>query len=185
MPMTSIVNPYYHLSANILSQGTILKSRFGVSPDEQHLYAIIRSALIEGPLVLKSILLNDAINNKDPLLPMYLKESILEQVRITQFPDRPSRLGGIFLCPTLDDIGKFRNIFPERQYIYTCKVEGGVKAILDLTLVTRADNLLPIADQLDSLRQRAVQYWSGNHSDLPIMEVVTNGKVTVLMGKTL
>jgi hypothetical protein len=183
--MPSTLNTYYHLSANILSPGTVLESRFGVSPREQNLYAIIRSALIDGPLVLKSILLNDAMNNKDPFLPMYLKESILEQVRITQFPNRPPRLGGFFLCPTLDDIRKFRNTFPERQYVYTCKVEGGVNAILDLTLVGRTDSLLPIADQLNSLRQRAVQYWSGNRSDHPIIEVVTNGIVTIVEAVTL
>jgi hypothetical protein len=181
--MTLPLNIYYHLSDKILPPGTVLESRFGVSAGERRIYDIIGSALKEGESVLKSVLLSNALNAN--VLPMYLKEIIFEQVRITQFPDRPPRLGGFSLCPTLDDIKKFQHaVFPERKYFYACEVKGGVNAILDLSLVAQSDVLLPIVDQLKILRERAIQYWSGNHSNNTILELVTTGKVTILQAET-
>lgn len=177
----------YHLSATPLAAGTVLESRFGTSPGEQRTYGLIRSALAEGPSVLKSLLLGEALfltmsRSEGPVLylPMHLKESVLEQVRISEFPDKPPRLGGVFLCPTLNDMDLFRKTFPERQYLYFCKIEGGVQVTLDLMHVATVDILLPVSDQLRQLMQRARRYWNGDHSDNPIMEIVTNGTVTII-----
>ena len=156
-----------------------------MSGREKHIYQIVRSAINEGIPVLKSILLYDEflaqVNKKSSSLPFYLKESILEETRATEFPDKPSRLGGIFLCPTLDDIKRFQEkIRPDNHYIYTCEIEGGTSATCDLWLVSRANVLLPIADQFDVLKERAIDYWNGNQTQSPIMEIVTNGKVTII-----
>ena len=179
-----MTNTYYHLSVNQLSPGTVLESRFGVSNRERRIYDIVHSAIVEGPLVLKSILLAEsyllAAQDHDGCLPMYLKEIIFEQIRKEQFPNRPPRLGSKFLCPTLGDINKLKATFPERTYVYSCEINEGVSATLDLIFARSTTNLFPIDAQLNQLRTDAFHYWNGDLSNNPIMEVVTSGKVIIL-----
>ena len=111
-------------------------------------------------------------------LRIYLKESVLEIIRACDFPDKPRRLGSVFLCPTLEDAKLYQKFMGDRPHLYVCDMEGD-SHLADLGFVQSADPLMPIRQQLDELRGRARRYWSGDKSDNPIMEIITSGRVAI------
>jgi hypothetical protein len=45
--------------------------------------------------------------NSNPFI--ILREQILENIRIMYYPQRPSRMRSIFVCPTIDSLKEFKN----------------------------------------------------------------------------
>jgi len=175
--------PLYHTSNVPLEPGTVLESRFGTDEVARRVYQIVFSALREGEWGMKSLLLADALSaarqKGDGLLPMFLKEAVFEAVRTSEFADSPPRLGGCFLCPTIDDARKWQKHVGDRPHVHVCQVVGGRRGRFDLTLARQTDSLEPIRLQIQDLTNRARQYWKGDADSDPIWEIVTDGKVTI------
>jgi hypothetical protein len=170
---------YYHASATPLEPGTVLESRF-ISKKLKFQFDALASALKEDHLVLKSLLLADFWHQSGkPTLAFPLKEAVLEHIRAKEFPQHPSRHHCVFLCPTRDDIVRFRETVVrqnnDRSHLYVCTVEEEAIAKLfeaDMSFVGSSNVLAPIRDQLGYLVDRARQYWQGRKSDNPAMEVL-------------
>ena len=176
---------YYHASSEPLALGVVLNPPFGTKGREPEAYKIMNSALAEGLLTVKSIMLTDALlaayEKREENMSMVLKETILERIRASHYPDKPRRLGeAVFLCPTLEDALRFQKLVGDRPHLYLCEVTGGTQTELDMTFVARADFLVPIKQQVDELIERAHPYWRGDKGDDPIMELLATGTVTVV-----
>ena len=167
---------FYHASATPLAIGTPLECRF-IKEDLQFQFHAISSALKEGEAVLKSLLLSDYWHQLGkPTLTFAFKETVLERVRASEFPDRPSRLSSVFLSPTKRDIIRFREDVRgtnDRPHLYTCRVAADAPLFqADMAFVRGANPLSPIKEQMDYLVQRARLYWQGQENDDPITEVL-------------
>jgi len=166
----------FHASTSPLEPGTLLVSRF-IREELQFQFHAIASALHEGGPVLKSLLLSDYWHQfGKPTLTFAFKETILERIRASEFSDRPSRLSSVFLCPTKDDIVRFREevrASNDRQYLYVCDApEATALFEADIAFVRSPDPLAPIDQQIDYLVQKARLYWQGQKSDCPVMEAL-------------
>ena len=176
----------FHSSDDELPVGTVLEGRFGVLGDQPKMYEKTFAAYAEGPAALKRLELNllKLHSDWDEFLPTYIRETLFEAVRAEQFPDRPQRLGGIYLWPTLEDLNRFNSLVPKgelhhRSNIYLCGVEGVTSPPLDLSLVRQPILLAPIDTQIRSQTSLAVRYWQGQQ-DQGIWEIITHGTVTVV-----
>jgi len=169
---------FYHASATPLELGTVLESRL-IKKELKFQFDAIASALNEGQLVLKSLLLADFWHQSgNPTLGFALKETVLERIRAKEFAERPSRYSCVFLCPTKDDIVRFRETVRksnDRPHLYLCTVEEGALPDLfeaDISFVRSANILAPIQDQVNYLVDCARRYWQGDKSDDPTMELL-------------
>jgi len=175
--MTQAVTEFYHASRTTLEIGTVLESRF-----VKYLWQweTIDSALNEPDAmvrkaVLKSMLLADRERGKGELAPLafVLKEAILERIRRAEFPDRPSRLKSIFVCPSKSDALAFQSNVQDRPYLYLCSVVDGTSLFeADMAYVGSANPLAPITKQLEYLIERARFYWQGHRTDEPTLEIL-------------
>lgn len=95
-----------------------------------------------------------------PLEPVI--ETIFEQVRINEFPHRPSRMQAMFAWSSLKDASRFRGS-AENHLIY--QVESSSAFVADM-------NLLHLGGSLVGAYEYAKKYWSGNKSDNPNLEVL-------------
>ena len=166
----------YHASATPLPIGTVLESRF-IEDKLQFQFHAISSALKEGEAVLKSLLLSDYWHQLGkPTLTFAFKETVLERIRASEFPDRPSRLASVFLSPTKHDIIRFREEVRgtnDRPHLYTCRVAADAPLFqADIAFVRGPNALAPIKEQIDYLIQQARLYWEGRKSDDPITEML-------------
>lgn len=177
---------FFHSSDDELPIGTVLEGRFGVVDRQPEIYAMLKFAYSSGPDALRLLESNirQAHPDYDDWLPTYIRETIFEAVRADQFPDRPERLGGIFLWPTLEDLDRYNSLVPKgqpphRSNVYSCDAEGATSPPLDLSLIRRTILRAPISNQISSQISLAVDYWRGRQ-DQGIWEVITHGKVTVV-----
>jgi len=175
--MTQSTAEFYHASRETLEIGAVLESRFvkylwqweTVDSALNEPDAVIRQA------VLKSMLLADRHMGAGKAAPLafVLKEAILERIRRAEFPDRPSRLKSIFVCPSKSGIVSFQGMVGDRPHLYLCSI--AVHSSLfeaDMTYVGLTNPLAPIKKQLEYLIERARLYWQGHKSNEPILEVL-------------
>ena len=167
---------FFHASTTQLEPGTVLVSRF-IREQLQFQFHAVASAIDEGGPVLKSLLLSDYWHQSGkPTLTFAVKEIILERIRAKDFPERPSRLTSVFLCPTKDDVHRFREEMRadnDRPYLYLCDVPEGTPLFqADIVFVRSVNPLAPIDKQVEDLVERAESYWQGRQSGSPVMEVL-------------
>lgn len=178
---------FYHWSKAELAEGTVLESRFWKN---SHVLEIVRDVLAIGPDALHLFMLSDDLmferfpRWKDAGVARAdkaLQEVIFEQVREQSFPDRPSRIGGIFLFPALDLASRYRSeVQKGAGRILRLSVEGGELFSADMNLVTMPNPHRPIAPELQRLEKQANQYWSGEMAGNPWTEMlVKQGQATV------
>jgi hypothetical protein len=179
---------YYHLSRTPLESGLVLEHRF-IRPDLRYQFQAIQGALNEPPqaraTILKTLLLSDFVQSSGkPHLTFAVKETILEHVRVTEFPQRISRYRAIFTVPSREDAVIFRDLLrgqgDDRPHLHICRIDGEVFTA-DLQYVSSPNPLAPMLKQVEYLMDRSRLYWDGKHSDTPILECLAEpGTVTVL-----
>ena len=168
---------YYHASRVPLESGLVLEHRF-IRPDLKYQFQAIQGALNEPPearaTILKTLLLSDFVQNSGKSrLTFAVKETILEHVRKTEFPQRISRYQAIFTVPTRKDAMMFRELVrresDDRPHLHICRINGEVFTA-DLRYVSSPNLLDPMLKQVEYLIERSRFYWDGKHSDTPILE---------------
>ena len=178
---------YYHASRIPLESGLVLEHRF-IKPNLRFQFQAIQGALNEPPearaTILKTLLLYDFLHNAGKsYLTFAVKETILEHVRATEFPQRISRYRAIFTLPTKEDALKFRESVRQtndRSHLHICRIDGEAFTA-DLQYVSSPNPLAPMLKQVEYLMERSRLYWDGKHSDTPILECLAEpGTVTIV-----
>lgn len=107
---------------------------------------------------------------------MLYREHVLEHVRATEFPDKPSRLGCIFLLRTLPEAIRFRNAFNRLGVIHEVSINTshGAMHFGDYNFAERIANI----QFMEGMPKLAREYWSVVQSDT--VEVLFSGPVTVV-----
>jgi len=187
--MPDAAHEYYHASRAPLEPGLVLEHRF-IKPEFKYQFDAIQSALIEPPearaTILKALLLSDFVHGSGKSrLAFAVKETILEHVRATEFPQRISRYRAIFTAPTKEDIMMFREQVrqgaeTDRPHLHICHIDGEVFTA-DLRHVGSANPLRPMLAQVEDLLERSRSYWGGKQSDKPVLECLAKpGTVTIV-----
>lgn len=125
----------------------------------------------------------------------WMCEAIFEHVRQKEFPDKPSRIWGIYLSDSYEEAKKFLD--EERKpwvdeygntrisYIYQVDILDGQKVhCFDMDLYTKADNKLQADPQNESAYHDAFviarEYWNGSNNvgqrEYIVDDVITVGK---------
>ena len=84
-----------------------LKNRYRKRLDSPEVQGTISNPLVAKALPLADILVMELQHQREQMSGTFL-ETVYEQVREETFPDRPSRLGGVFLFPTVEDASVFQ-----------------------------------------------------------------------------
>lgn len=108
-------------------------------------------------------------------------EAIWEEVRKTEFSDRPSRLGAVFVCRRLDGFCNPKGLFVKPPWgggVYEVSVQGKT-FLANSEYFTEAREDAKHGDW-DSVRGWGKQYWAAEYPPMDILEeVVVQGTVTV------
>ncbi|SOC41486.1 DUF2441 domain-containing protein [Ureibacillus acetophenoni] len=105
------------------------------------------------------------------------RETIVEMVRLQEFPQYPSRLSCLYAAKTYEDALKWKQIFES----YNRKVLQIVKLRVEGQTFLGDGNLLPKEDGVPFSQkiEQAREYWKGNiKNELP--EVLINGTIEVI-----
>lgn len=103
----------------------------------------------------------------------YIRESIFEEVRVTEFPSHPSRMKCIWVCEEKDI-----------QY-WLDKLHAGEKKIFKVSLIgqmhrANPENLISDSVEHDLLRKHARMYWKADDLDnSSVHEVLFIGNISV------
>jgi hypothetical protein len=139
---------FYHCSPVILSEGSVIeKGNWG---------RILR------------------LYNRNGVGDQLMREYVLENIRKEQFPEKPSRLDAIFVCPTEQDARDYmQNTQKNTEVIYEVKVIDKSAALHygDYGQVS------PMENYLESIEPCAIQYWKGNNINLPEVLIGSNIQV--------
>lgn len=114
--------------------------------------------------------------NPDQQQEYILKERAIEQIRQHDFPERPSRLRCIFLCETLEELGKF--LVSSGRFF---DIKYAVRLTNQQEQIFRTDwNLISQMSMSDikRLNSLAIDYWSGNTQFG--VEVLTKSSVLII-----
>lgn len=106
-----------------------------------------------------------------------VRETIVEMVRLQEFPQFPSRLSCLYAAKTYEDALKWKQLFES----YNRKVLQIVKLRVEGQTFLGDGNLLPKEDgaPFSQKIEQAREYWKGNiKNELP--EVLINGKIEVV-----
>lgn len=115
------------------------------------------------------------------ILPSVLIEIIFERVRGEEFKDKPNRLDSVHLFSNFDDASIFRKNYREdKGYIYTAKIINGILFRGDMEFVNPGIDLKKdFQEEVSLMAQRARDYWQGNLTKNPIIEILVKGDVIV------
>lgn len=107
---------------------------------------------------------------------MLVRELIYEKVRKELFPDKPSRLDSIFLCPTENEIREFK--IAHNRYldiVYEVEIVDDTKPshTADYSIVNLQND-----DNLEILEFKARKYWTGENITHP--EIVTTSRIKII-----
>lgn len=106
-----------------------------------------------------------------------VREIVVEQVRLQEYPGYPSRLSCLYAAKSYEDLLKWKSIFDS----YHRKVLQLVKLRVAGSIFEGDANLLPMEDGVPfSVKiEQARDYWKGNvNNELP--ELLVNGKIEVI-----
>ncbi|PHE22669.1 hypothetical protein COF41_02635 [Bacillus toyonensis] len=137
--------------------------------------------------ILKSNYINNElhINNENAQVIMKytdqtiraVRETIVEMVRLQEYPEYPSRLSCLYASKSYEDALKWKALFDS----YNRDVLQIVKLLVSGNSFESDGNLLPKEDGISFSRkiEQARDYWKGNSkSELP--ELLINGKIQVV-----
>ncbi|MEH6933821.1 MULTISPECIES: DUF2441 domain-containing protein [Bacillus] len=137
--------------------------------------------------ILKSHYLNEElhINNENAKVVMNyidqtiraVRETIVEMVRLQEFPEYPSRLSCLYASKSYEDALKWKALFDS----YNREVLQIVKLRVIGSSFEGDGNLLPKEDGIPFAQkiEQAKEYWKGNvRNELP--ELLINGKIEVV-----
>ncbi|MCU4770293.1 DUF2441 domain-containing protein [Bacillus toyonensis] len=137
--------------------------------------------------ILKSNYINNElhINNENAQVVMNytdqtiraVRETIVEMVRLQEYPEYPSRLSCLYASKNYEDALKWKALFDS----YNRDVLQIVKLLVSGNSFESDGNLLPKEDGISFSRkiEQARDYWKGNSkSELP--ELLINGKIHVV-----
>ncbi|AFU13024.1 TPA: DUF2441 domain-containing protein [Bacillus toyonensis] len=137
--------------------------------------------------ILKSNYINNElhINNENAQVVMNytdqtiraVRETIVEMVRLQEYPEYPSRLSCLYASKSYEDALKWKALFDS----YNRDVLQIVKLLVSGNSFESDGNLLPKEDGISFSRkiEQARDYWKGNSkSELP--ELLINGKIQVV-----
>ncbi|PHD54353.1 hypothetical protein COF67_00270 [Bacillus toyonensis] len=131
------------------------------------------------------ILKSNYINNENAQVVMKytdqtiraVRETIVEMVRLQEYPEYPSRLSCLYASKSYEDALKWKALFDS----YNRDVLQIVKLLVSGNSFESDGNLLPKEDGISFSRkiEQARDYWKGNSkSELP--ELLINGKIQVV-----
>ncbi|EJR61780.1 hypothetical protein IIO_02688 [Bacillus cereus VD115] len=106
-----------------------------------------------------------------------VRETIVEMVRLQEYPEYPSRLSCLYASKSYEDALKWKALFDS----YNRDVLQIVKLLVSGISFESDGNLLPKEDGISFSRkiEQARDYWKGNSkSELP--ELLINGKIQVV-----
>lgn len=183
----------FHLSKATLSPGSTIGGRFfaGEAGDASHLMLIVRDVLGMGADAIRLLMLfDDLMFERFPAwkdgglarTDKALQELIFETVHTTNFPDKPSRVGGAFLFPTVGHAERFRDeIQGGAGHIYKCSIAQESPFVGDMELIEAAEPHRSIEEELARIRVLAERYWAGEMGNDSWPEIVAPpNSVTVL-----
>jgi len=101
-------------------------------------------------------------------------EALFEEIRANEFPNRPSRIGSVFVCP--DDNLAFGWCDPRKGTVYEVQVTGKVFET-NLELYTEASERARFREWV-GVPEIIREYWGGKYPQVP--EVLVGGKVVVI-----
>lgn len=103
---------------------------------------------------------------------LYIREQVFENIRQSLFPQLPSRQKCLWLTE-LDQIDYWKTkVIAENQFILSLEVDVDLFCGDDYWLTANTLSAIEYAN-------RAVHYWSGEMSDVPIKEYLFNGTAIV------
>ncbi|WP_067730940.1 DUF2441 domain-containing protein [Oceanobacillus damuensis] len=141
---------YFHVSNEVLESGRMLECKYG-----------------------KVILNERYYSDSDHYHNQYLREIIFEEVRKSNFADKPSRLKSIYLFDEIRLALKYRNDL-KKKYIYTVRIEDGSKLLrTDMNLIN-----LSVGKSIDEIRSLASRYFS-DCKKTDNTEVICEGSVSI------
>ncbi|MBK3496175.1 DUF2441 domain-containing protein [Viridibacillus sp. YIM B01967] len=106
-----------------------------------------------------------------------IRETIVEMVRLQEFPEYPSRLSCLYAAKTYEEVLKWKAVFES----YNRKILQIVKLKVKGNYFEGDGELLPQADAIPFSQkiEQAKAYWNGNkNNELP--ELLINGKIEVI-----
>ncbi|GKV56975.1 hypothetical protein NCCP2222_29220 [Sporosarcina sp. NCCP-2222] len=106
-----------------------------------------------------------------------IRETVVEMVRLQEFPEYPSRLSCLYAAKNYEDVLKWKMLFDS----YNRNVLQIVKLRVVGNYFEGDGSLLPKEDGVPFSRkiEQAREYWMGNrHNDLP--ELLINGRIEVV-----
>lgn len=142
---------FYHTSIDKLPNGTILQPYYGQKVIHPNYY-----------------------KSNPHSHDQYLREMIIENQRVINFINEPSRLKSVYLFDDLNLATQYA-IKYARKYIYSVTVDGNSKLLkVDMTFI---DNT--VMNSYDDTLNLANQYYSGLSSSNPNYEILCEGIVTI------
>ena len=120
-------------------------------------------------------------------------EAIFEHIRKSEYPNKPSRIWGVYLCDKLDDARGFLNSYrkPRKQndgtfvyaHIFEIELEASQVQAFDMEKYSMADNKLQnTPDNIEAFDYAvcmAREYWSGMNTDCCNVEHITDDVVVI------
>lgn len=151
--------------------------------NENSYYWLADVLLDEGSIVLPGNWIR--IVNNTPGHYLALREHVYEALRLSKFPNLPSRYTSSFICIGLDDIQNFRaKNDKQRSVLYE------VSVVDNTALMTSLDSeLLGIQNMheggrmlsVEELSEQASAYWSSNsRTDIAIPEILVESPIKIL-----
>ncbi|MCQ2586123.1 MAG: DUF2441 domain-containing protein [Treponema sp.] len=177
---------YYHLVTRIpMKEGQIIDFT-GDNNNRLYDFWMKREARREdGADVFKVLMEDDFSDAGKDVIKNYVfnqsravRETISELVRVTQFPDRPSRLKGLYVCKTLEEAKRWKANFES----YNRKVLQLVELSSDGPCFTGDAALLPEVngESFEKKIEQARHYWSGElKGDGDLVETLLGGVIKV------
>lgn len=111
--------------------------------------------------------------------PELLKEYVFEDVRIHEFPERPSRRSCLYAIPEKKNPSEYAAAlgFNDGQYCSALKIKPLADAIVHVAPLKYLD-----CDGLDiaGMEDQARRYWNGPKSEEELVEVLIDGSVEII-----
>ena len=120
--------------------------------------------------------------NDSKYYSMLLKEYIFEDIRINEFPDKPSRMKCIFLAPQsvdLKEFAKMMNFGGELKYLEIQPLDDSKVHFANISLL----NCDPLDHEVKINNAR--EYWNGNDEITKDTEVLYEGEFIITQVLTL
>ena len=179
---------YWHTSMADLGPGPAMNPH---AQDTGYMH-MVRQALANGVPFLETLLHADWMDaSRDgggTRLTDRLIEVIFEDVRASEFADRPPRVGSVHLFRSIEAARLFNTRFRQGNgRIYRCLIQQGTPFASYMDWVNPGIYLgQPIAPQLEEMRQRARSYWQAVIPPNPeFSEALVQGSVIVVAQETV